>query len=748
MSSVRNQAQAASVIARTKLAVPVPRARIVSRPGLVEALEAGRSGRLTLVCASTGWGKSSLLAEWATAVTTPFAWVSLEKVDDVPLRFWRCVVAGMSVAAPAAVATARRRLEAPVVAIADEVLPVLVNGLADAGEPLVVVLDDYHVISDPEIHAQLEMLLERLPSGVHFVLAAQADPPLHLGRMRALGDLAELRCEQLRFTDGEAAELLNRVHGLDLEAHEVQALQRRIEGWVGGLNLAALSLRRDAERERIVQALPGDDRFLVDYLWGEVVLAQPPAVRQFLVRTAILERLTGPLCDAVAEWSDSAGLLRELEAANLFIVPLDREHEWFRYHHLFRSLLLGQLERFAPELISDLHRRASSWFDGHGLMAEAIEHAMAAGDMHYAADELAHHWRTLYADGQTLSLMAWIERLPADAIAAHPTLAVVRAGLSRVVGRSEDIEPWLERIEPDAAEMPAHGLASSVAGACALIRSMHRLAGGDVTGAIDSARRGFELERMDGSQEQATAGYFLGVATFFRQPQQARPLLERFLEVVGDEQDPRHRYVMALLAELFAFEGEIDTAQQLADNANGLTRRLGQEEHPPTNQVHIAVGAVALARGDHETAEDQIERAVTLAKRGRDRVEIAHTLLWLARVRACHGDLDGGRKALRQARELVPDLGLEAMPELVQAVESELANQTPTPVTVSEGEKLTESELRVLRLMPSDLSYRDMAGQLYVSLNTVRTHALHLRRKLGASARAEVVARARQRGLL
>ncbi len=344
------------VIVRTKLGVPMPPSRMVPRPQLLQALEDGRPAKLALVCAPTGWGKTSLLAQWAAKGEGHFAWVSLEPADSEPLRFWRYVVAALTSAEPSLADTAQRRLAAPVVSIGDDVLPVLVNDIAAMREPVVLVLDDYHVIDTPEIHEELGYLLDRIPRNLHVAVATQADPPLRLGRLRALGDLAELRGDQLRFTDEEAAALLNQVHSLALDPDEVATIQRRIEGWAAGLNLAAISLKRGSDRGRLLDALPADDRFLVDYLWNEVVLSQPRPVRHFLMRTAIVERLTGELCDALTERPDGADTLRELERANLFLVPLDPARRWYRYHHLFRGPLLGQLERLAPELVPDLHR--------------------------------------------------------------------------------------------------------------------------------------------------------------------------------------------------------------------------------------------------------------------------------------------------------------------------------------------------------------------------------------------------------
>ncbi len=642
-----------------------------------------------------------------------------------------------------------RRLQSPAVSVIDEILPALVNDLAEAAGPIVLVIDDYHVIFNPGIHAQLEYLIGRLPLGTHVVLVAHADPPLRLGRLRAIGEVVEIGSEQLRFTDQEADELLNRVHGLDLGPEEVRAVQLRIEGWVAGLNLAALALKRGDARDRILEALPADDRFVVEYLWNEVVMSQPRSVRQFLMRTAILERITAPLADALTGRDDGAQALRELERANLFVVPIDRERVWYRYHHLFRDLLIGQLQRFAPDLVPDLHRTASIWYANHGAMIDAIEHAIAAGDMHYAADELEQRWFGFYTAGHFLTLASWMDRLSPDVIAAHPTLAVVRAGLARIVGRMGEIEEWLQRVDPAAFDAPARGLATSIAGAVAEMRSMYRLAVGDVPGAINLARRAIELEPVPGSPHHATAGYHLGVALFFEDPDRARPLLQEFLTVIpSEDQDPRRLYAMALLAETHALHGELDAAERLAVAAMQATQQMKTEEFPSTNQLHIALGVAPLARGELDTAEEHFERAVTLSRRAGDRVEMAHTLVWLAAVQVRQGDSQAGRDAFAAARELVPGIGLSSMRSLVKKLSLDTLPTLGGPPPAGQADSLTEAELRVLRLLPGDLTYREMADRLYLSLNTVRTHALRVRRKLEVSSRSAAVARAREQGLL
>jgi LuxR family maltose regulon positive regulatory protein len=564
-----------------------------------------------------------------------------------------------------------------------------------------------------------------------------------------MGDLTELRGEQLRFSDAEAAQLLNQVHELGLEPADVAALQQRTEGWVAGLNLAALSLKQASDRERILEGLPADERYLIDYLWDEVVLGQPRTVRHFLMRTAILDRLTGSLCDSVTERDDGEEMLRELERANLFVVPLDSDRAWYRYHHLFRDLLLRQLERFAADVIPDLHRRASTWFASEGLMAEAIGHALAAGDVNYAADELERHWLEFYSNGQATTILEWIDGLPPETVAGHPTLVLARGGIARALGRLDEAEEWLARGDALAADAPTSGLGSSIAGGAAINHSMYRLARGDVPGAITWGRQALGLEPVEGSREHITAGYFLGIALFYERPDQAAPLLERYLvEVPPGQQDVRRYFATALMSEVHALRGELAEAERLAREALEVARTQRLEEHPPTEQAHVALGAVHLARDELDAAEEQFERGAALARRGGDRVEYAHALVWLARARARQLDTSGAHAALGAARELVPELGESCLKELVDALAHDIGAAGPRRAPTESSEPLTDAELRVLRLLPSDLTYREMAQHLYVSLNTLRTHARRVRRKLGVTTRVEAVARARELGLL
>jgi LuxR family maltose regulon positive regulatory protein len=736
-------------VMRTKLLVPAPRAQSVPRPALVDELLDLLQARMTLVCAPTGWGKTSLLAEWATASPDiRFAWVSLDSRDNEPLRFWRYVTAALSGAEPSLADTAQRRLRSPVVSVNDEILPALVNDLAVVPGSMVLVLDDFHVITGDTVLEQLGYLIDRLPPNVHMVIATQTEPALRLGRLRAMGDVAELRGEQLRFSDEEATELLKQAHGLELAPEEVAALQRQTEGWVAGLNLAALSLHRVADRERILAGLPADDRFLVDYLWNEVVLSQPRDVRHFLLRTAVLDRMTGPLCDAVAQRTDSDEMLRELERANLFVVPLDPGRAWFRYHHLFQDLLRGQLERLAPDMIPDLHRRASTWCADNGFTVDAIDHALAAGDVSYAAAELAENWLEIYSMGQATLILDWIERLPDEATNAYPVLLLAAAGVARTIGRLDDVEPLVARAEATVRSETGR-LADWVAAGAALDRAYSRLGLGDVPAALALARPTLELDWPPGSLGHISTRFLVGVTQFFADPDAAEPLLREYLEFASPGGEDVRRYVvLSLVAQIHALRDEIDACERFATEAQEVVRSRQLEEFPYTAHVHEALGAALLARGEFDAAEEEFDRAGTLAQRGAGRTETAHAIVWLARARARQRDAAGAQAALDAAQSLVPDLGRTSMKGLVAVLEQELATAKPRQAQAQAGDPLTEAEMRVLRLMTGDLTYREIGRHLYVSVNTVRTHAQRIRRKLGATTRVSVVARAREVGLL
>jgi LuxR family transcriptional regulator, maltose regulon positive regulatory protein len=369
-----------AVLLASKSAPPAIRAQLIERTALIEILSAEPSRKLTLLSAPAGWGKTSLLAQWARGADDRRrrGWLSLDASDNDPARFWACAIKALGRASPG---VAPRALELITMgADPRQVVPTLLDELAGIDHQIALILDDYHVVENRTVHEQVAFVVERMPPTFQLVIATRSDPMLRLARLRARGELLELRAEELGFRASEAAELLNGVLGLTLTDAQVQLLFRRTEGWAAGLHLAGLSLAGRSDAAAFIQTFAGDNRHIVDYLMAEVLDGQPPHVRSFLLRTSILERLGGALCDAMLQTSDSASVLEKIERENLFVVPLDMSRHWYRYHQLFGELLRTELRRSEPDLVADLHRRAATWLQTEGLVDEAARHLVAGGD--------------------------------------------------------------------------------------------------------------------------------------------------------------------------------------------------------------------------------------------------------------------------------------------------------------------------------------------------------------------------------
>ncbi|HJZ00862.1 MAG TPA: AAA family ATPase, partial [Streptosporangiaceae bacterium] len=382
------------VLLATKLHVPGPRLGFVARPRLARAL----GGGLVLVCAPAGFGKTALVADWLRSCGRPVAWLSLDVGDNDPVRFWRHVVAALDRARPG-IGERVAPLPGPLPSSFEGLVTVLINELAAlSGEnEIVLVLDDYHLVDARQVHVSLAFLLEHLPPGLHLVLASRSDPPLPLARLRARGQLAELRTGDLRFTAEEGAALLRESAGGALPGAAVAALVARTEGWAAGLQLAALSLRGRSDIAGFVAAFSGSHRFILDYLTEEVLDGQPEQVREFLLETSVLERLSGGLCDAVTGRDDGQAMLEQVEQAGLFLMPLDEVRGWWRYHRLFADLLRARLQQQRPGRVAVLHRAAAAWYEEHGLADDAVGHALGAGDTAWAARLIEQHFdATLY----------------------------------------------------------------------------------------------------------------------------------------------------------------------------------------------------------------------------------------------------------------------------------------------------------------------------------------------------------------
>ncbi len=453
--------QMSSPILATKLYIPPARPELVARPRLIERLNAGLHRKLTLISAPAGFGKTTLVSEWVAGCERPAAWLSLDEGDNDPIRFLTYLVTALETIAarqsPAGNfgAGVMRVLQAPQPGLPETLLTTLLNEITASPVNFVLVLDDYHVIDAQAVDKALTFLLEHLPPQMHLVIATREDPQLPLARLRARGQLIELRAADLRFTPTEAAEFLNRMMGLNLRDADIAALEARTEGWIAGLQLAALSMQGREDIASFIQAFTGSHRFVLDYLVEEVLQHQSEHIRSFLLQTAILDRLCAPLCNAVTDREDGKEMLDILERSNLFLIPLDDKRQWYRYHHLFAEVLQAHLMEAQPDRVATLHGQASAWYERNGLRSDAIRHALAAKDFERAAGLIELAWpATEDYSIQPATWLGWVKTLPEDLVRARPVLNVGyayallgRGEIEAAEARLKDAERWLEPVD-------------------------------------------------------------------------------------------------------------------------------------------------------------------------------------------------------------------------------------------------------------------------------------------------------------
>src|SRR6266566_3585116 len=493
-ASLRTQRDPLHSLLATKLHVPRLRAQFIRRSHLVERLQQGMERALTLVSAPAGFGKTTLVAQWLAESSTPVAWLSLEPEDNDPVRFLSYLIAALQRLDPHVGTAVLPLLHAPRPAPPERVMALVINELiAGAARDFALVLDDYHVISAEAIHRALIFLLGHLPSHMHLIIATRADPSLLLAGLRARGQLAEVRAADLRFATDEVSDFLREVMELDLEAWAIAALERRTEGWVVGLQLAALSLQGGIDVATFLAAFTGSHRFVLDYLSEEVLSRQPAAVQTFLLHTSILERLSGTLCDAVTGLEGSQAMLEALDRANLFVVPLDEERGWYRYHHLFAEVLKSRLQQAESTLVAELHRRASAWYEQHEMFAEAIQHALAAPDLERAARLIEDHGISFALQGQTHTMLGWLNALPEAVIRRHARLGLYSAVMLLFTNQVEAAETRLHDLEQGLQVTVPNDQERVIRGQIAIIRANLLRSYGDLALALAFARQALEL---------------------------------------------------------------------------------------------------------------------------------------------------------------------------------------------------------------------------------------------------------------
>jgi LuxR family maltose regulon positive regulatory protein len=670
----------------TKLHVPRTRPGFVVRPRLADRLTEPHQAQLILVCAPAGFGKTALLADWARRDPRPVAWLSLDEADNDPARFWRHVAAALDTVCPGVAQHVAALLGGLQPTSFEAVVTALANELAGVAEEVVLVLDDYHLIQAPQVHQSVEFLLAHLPTSLQLVVASRADPPLPLARLRARGQLTELRAADLRFTPSEAAALLRTTVGPELPEAAVAALAARTEGWVAGLQLAALSLQGRTDIDAFVAGFSGSHRYVLDYLAEEVLDRQPQPLRAFLLETSVLERLCGPLCDAVTGRSDGQELLEQVERANLFLLPLDEVRGWWRYHHLFADLLRVRLAREQPERLLQLHCAAAAWSEQHGLADDAVRHALAAGELAWVARLIEQHWDAMLWRSEDVTFRRWLQALPAELVRSRPRLCLAQAYGAILSGRLEAAEPLLadaEQALADSGDQPQEPYEPSAGRAVSLLANLP--AAITLAPAMLARLRG-DAERTAAFAQQALthltdadrtlrhfARYYLAMADWLRG---RLPEAEQALAGLAAEQVAAGaRYLAPLYRDLGQVQrarGHLGAALRTYERALGIASQAGRPL-PPAGIAHVDIAEVRYERGELDAALDHATRGVALSRQLGWARQLAAGLAILAWIRQAQGDRAGALEAIAEAERVQPSPAVVGVFNPVPAVRARLA---------------------------------------------------------------------------
>jgi ATP/maltotriose-dependent transcriptional regulator MalT len=736
--------EAQSRLLLTKLHPPPQREQTVARDRLVQRLRPRPGVKLTVVAAPAGCGKTTLLGAWreAEARRRPVAWVTLDEGDNDAVVLWTHVLEALWRVCPdLAVSPFPHAVGGD--RLVSVLLPRLVNQLVEQGD-VALVLDDFHRLSPGVSRDSIAWLVDHAPASFQLVLGTRSEPALALALMRARGELVEVRAHELGFSRDEADALLNGRLELDLTREEIDVLVDRTEGWPAGLYLAGLSLGGVVDRGAFVDSFGGSSRTVVDFLVGEVLEAHEPEMQSLMLRSSILGRFCGSLCDAVLEQDDSERLLDALSRTNLFLIPLDDRSTWYRFHHLFAQLLQVELGHREPDLLPTLHRRAYEWHREHGSVDEAVAHGLEAGAFVETGELIAARWLDHVNVGRYEAVYGWVDRLPADLVRASAPLLHVKAWVATHTGRREEAADAMAAAEglPDFDRGPLPDGVGSVEGSVAVLRAAFPW--DDVGAGYASALRATDLEQPD-SPFWPLVCYSRGWCHFFvGEFIEADP----WLAAAADAGMRARHGPVACIAPGYRslIHGELgDVAQQtfFADQAMQLMYDLGLEELC-RGDVGIAFGVSLAARGELTAAAAELEYCVGNLRAFGHPIYLANALVRQIPVLRDLGDIKAAAAAIAEARATVnscPDPGIVG--ERLAALER--SSSTRAQKTI---EALSARELSVLRALVGPLSQRDIGRELFLSHNTIRTHTRSIYRKLGASSRAEAVRLARERALI
>lgn len=664
-------------ILTTKLYIPPPRPVLINRARLLTRMDHAQHGKLTLISAPAGFGKTTVAASWVAASDRPAAWLSLSPEESDPVRFLSYCLAALQSVAPGLGEDIAHALRSPQPPSTDALLTALLNELAAVSSPLVLILDDYHVIEAKAVDDALTFLLDHLPPQMHLVVITREDPQLPLARLRGRGELNEIRAADLRFTVDEAADFLKASMGRDLPANVVAALEARTEGWIAGLQLAALSMVKRDDIPGFVEAFAGDHRYIMDYLVDEVLAQQTQSVHSFLLHTSILTELTGPLCDAVTGRSDGHAMLTGLERSNLFVTPLDDRRRWFRYHHLFADVLRAHLQTEEPELVPALHRRAAAWYAAHDQPGDAIRHALAAEEVNEAAALLEQNWPPMDRNRQTAVWLKWARVLPEEVVRKRPVLTAAlgwahldRGELEDAEARLQQVEQWLEQTN---AGTDSHGVTKDVIvdeaqfgvlrASVASARTYLAQARGDRAGALRHARRALALLPPDEHLRRGVPASLLSLAAWTEGD------LTAAVTLMVDAMESFHKagnvlYAVTgayVLADLRVAQGRLHAAMDTCRRALELAEEQGKFAHLGTADIYTQMADINREWNDLHAAAQALERSRELGEQATLPRWRYRWCLAQARLQQAYGDFERASALVQEAeghyvRGPVPDV--------------------------------------------------------------------------------------------
>lgn len=651
----------------TKYAIPPVRPGWIARPRLLVRLNEGLHRKLTLVSAPAGFGKTTLVRAWAQQSPTPVAWLSLDEEDNDPARFWAYVIAAQQTIHPAFGATAMTALQAPQPPPMDNVVTTLINAWTASSAPIVLTLDNLHVITNPAIHDAIIFMLKHMPSHIHLILASRADPPWPLARLRARAEMIEIRARDLRFKGEEATAFLRTTMGLLLSAEEITALATRTEGWIVGLQMAALALQQHHNAAEFIHAFGGSHRFILDYLIEEVLNQQTPDVRDFLLKTSILDRMSASLCEAVTGVTQSQTLLTRLDQDNLFLTPLDGERRGYRYHQLFADLLRHRLQQTMPEQVADLHRRAGAWYENQGHIAPSVKHALVAGDVTRVERLVAGNALSLIYHGNLTTVADWLKAIPQDTLQARPWLAVAKAWTLAYTGQFGDAEALLTNAEnafksPNDSSVSDQNLRRRITGHIAAIRACIAALGGATADAAGPAREALDILPEVDVTTRAGAALMLGCALRARGDLvKASQVLDQ-AGAISRQSGHVHLHIDVLWeqATLHLWRGQLHAAMQSCERALHLTggdAPSGGQPLPVMGYIYPLMAHIYNEWHDLTQAQHYAEEGYAVAKQWGQVDAVVQSCLYLANVRHAVGKTESALALIREAKRIAQDMG-------------------------------------------------------------------------------------------